>query len=218
MEEININYNPIYTLGYITCNVPDDVYTPIVHEIQELFNTRFINAVPYNQRLAGAIEHEYNLLTCSDILNKFFKHIIPEYWKLQGNISESKITYELAEQNKMPDVWVNFQQKYEFNPLHDHSGILSFVLYINIPYILAEEAEQPHVKNNPDKVLPSFNFVYPRLPGQAGKIVKIEELFIDKTWEGKMIIFPAWLLHQVTPFYTSNNYRISVSGNLVPKK
>ena len=34
----------------------------------------------------------------------------------------------------LKSVWVNFQKKYEFNPLHDHTGIISFVIWIDVPY------------------------------------------------------------------------------------
>ena len=37
---------------------------------------------------------------------------------------------------------------------------------------------------------------------------------VDKSFEGKMLMFPAKLNHQVYPFYTSNGYRITVSGNI----
>jgi len=38
---------------------------------------------------------------------------------------------------------------------------------------------------------------------------------VDKSWEGTIIMFPAFLHHMVHPFYTSDEYRISISGNLV---
>ena len=217
MEEININYQPLYSLGYVTCNVPSDVLTSITQEVQGLIKTNFINALPYNQYLAGAIENEFHLLNSKNILNKFFKLVIPEYWKFQGNNEESKTTYNIScHVNNLPDIWVNFQKKYEFNPLHNHTGKLSFVLYLNIPYNIEIEASLPHVKDSSLKMLPSFQFVYPRVPGQAGPSVNTHIIRVDKSWEGKMIIFPAWLQHMVTPFYTSDEYRISVSGNLIP--
>ena len=40
---------------------------------------------------------------------------------------------------------------------------------------------------------------------------------IDKAWEGTMILFPSSLNHNVYPFYTSDDYRISISGNLNQK-
>ena len=36
---------------------------------------------------------------------------------------------------------------------------------------------------------------------------------LDRNSAGKMVIFPATLKHSVYPFYTSDDYRISVSGN-----
>ena len=37
---------------------------------------------------------------------------------------------------------------------------------------------------------------------------------VDKSFEGKMFMFPSRQKHLVYPFYTSNKYRITVSGNL----
>jgi len=217
MEDITINYEPLYTLGYVICNVPSDILTSINQEVQGLIKTNFIDALPYNQNLAGAIENEFLLLNCKDILNKFFNLVIPEYWKLQGNNKESNITYNICNTKaNSPDIWVNFQKKYEFNPLHDHGGKLSFVLYLSIPYDLEIEASLPHVKNSMMQSLPSFQFAYPQVPGQTGSPINLHILHIDKSWEGKMIIFPSWLQHMVTPFYTSDDFRISVSGNLNP--
>ena len=37
---------------------------------------------------------------------------------------------------------------------------------------------------------------------------------VEKGWEGKLVMFPSLLMHSVTPFRTSDDYRISISGNL----
>jgi hypothetical protein len=37
---------------------------------------------------------------------------------------------------------------------------------------------------------------------------------VDKTWEGKIAVFPAELNHQVYPFYNTDELRISISGNV----
>jgi hypothetical protein len=44
--------------------------------------------------------------------------------------------------------------------------------------------------------------------------VKVKKEDVDNTWEGKMALFPADLNHIVYPFYTSEDYRISISGNV----
>jgi len=34
----------------------------------------------------------------------------------------------------MNDAWVSFQNKHEFNPAHRHPGLISFVIWIDIPF------------------------------------------------------------------------------------
>jgi hypothetical protein len=37
---------------------------------------------------------------------------------------------------------------------------------------------------------------------------------VDSSYEGTIMMFPSALNHGVYPFYTSDEYRISVSGNI----
>ena len=39
---------------------------------------------------------------------------------------------------------------------------------------------------------------------------------MDKSWEGKLLMFPSLLHHQVYPFYTSDGIRITVSKYYLP--
>jgi len=39
-------------------------------------------------------------------------------------------------------------------------------------------------------------------------------LDVDKSFENKLLMFPASYNHQVYPFYTSDEERITVSGNV----
>jgi hypothetical protein len=101
--------------------------------------------------------------------------------------------------------WMNLQKKYEFIPNHVHDGVLSYSCWVNVPYDLDKE-----LKNNERLDYASlFQFSYSNILGAYAN----KTLPIDKTWEGKIIIFPAGLTHCVYPFYTSNDYRVSVSGN-----
>jgi hypothetical protein len=113
-----------------------------------------------------------------------------------------------------PDLWVNFQKKHEYNSLHTHGGDYSFILYVKIPYDLEEEKNLPLNKNQVDfgKVYTNltFRFLDPRARGGIARA----EVPVDKSYEGKILFFPAWLNHEVMPFYTSEEYRISVSGNI----
>ena len=222
MVDITIKYNPIQSIGYVSCNVPNDVLAVVKQEVQEIIDSNFKDAVPYNVYLAGAIEKQYRLTESSTVLNKFFKYIIPEYFKLQGDQKNANITF-LINDKRIPEsnnLWVNLQKKYEYNPLHDHSGVLSFVLYLKIPYDFKEEQASPHLKNSNTPVGPSFSFMFPAIPqpGKSFKPVEQHFLRVDQNWEGTMIIFPSWMQHTVYPFYTSDDYRISVSGNLFPQE
>ena len=40
------------------------------------------------------------------------------------------------------------------------------------------------------------------------------QLDIDQTWEGVLMMFPAYLKHQVYPFQTCDEHRISIAGNI----
>jgi hypothetical protein len=101
--------------------------------------------------------------------------------------------------------WMNLQKKHEFIPNHVHDGVLSYSCWVNVPYDLDKE-----LKNNERLDYASlFQFSYSNILG----IYSNKTLPIDKTWEGKIIIFPAGLTHCVYPFYTSDDYRVSVSGN-----
>jgi len=101
--------------------------------------------------------------------------------------------------------WMNLQKKYEFIPNHVHDGVLSYSCWVNVPYDLEKE-----LKNNEKLDYASlFQFSYSNILGTYAN----KTLPIDKTWEGKIIIFPAGLTHCVYPFYTSDGYRVSVSGN-----
>ena len=101
-------------------------------------------------------------------------------------------------------MWINFQNMHDFNPVHTHSGILSFVIFCKVPN---EIFEVQAVSNN--KRAGEIIFDY----GESFSKLLINE-FNVKPYEGLMFIFPAELRHQVPPFYV-NSERISVSGNFV---
>ena len=44
--------------------------------------------------------------------------------------------------------------------------------------------------------------------------IQTYDLPVDNSWQGKMALFPADLNHQVYPFYTSDEERITISGNV----
>ena len=163
-----------------------------------------------NYELAGNISKSYPL---EDKDNWFFKNIlvlciekyIEEFTAASiPNLLTKNCGYTL---NRF---WVNFQKKYEFNPVHNHSGIFSFVIWMKIPSSFKKERNLPFVKDSNCKSPNTFQFSYLNSLGEIGTL----EYHLEPSNEGTMLFFPAQLNHQVYPFYSSNKNRISISGNI----
>ena len=41
--------------------------------------------------------------------------------------------------------WANYQYKHEFNPVHDHGGAFSFVIWMKIPYDCEDQKKLKHL-------------------------------------------------------------------------
>tara|TARA_A100001035_G_C27415521_1_gene334894 strand:- start:131 stop:553 length:423 start_codon:yes stop_codon:yes gene_type:complete len=111
---------------------------------------------------------------------------------------------------RLKNCWVNFMKKYEFNPIHNHSGLYSFNIFVKIPYDLKEEFDSPRTQNINQRFPGCFSFYCGNGLGEFVPHV----LEADKDWEQVIILFPSVTQHCVYPFYTSDDYRITVSGNL----
>ena len=112
---------------------------------------------------------------------------------------------------KLDGCWINFQKKYDFQPMHDHAGVYSFIIFYDIPYDIEEEkAASPCVQGGDARVNGHLEFHYVDYKGRICTM----SIPADKNWHGRLIIFPADLKHSVNPFYSSDEYRITISGNL----
>lgn len=166
-----------------------------------------------NHKLAGNIEEEYGLKITDKLKNKEFVDYLHDMRNLyqQNSVYESEIFGSLSNLSlKLDNLWVNYQKKYEFNPLHNHSGVYSFVIWIKIPYDYRTEKTQEHCINSQNNFSSDFAFVYPT----AFDMLITHNIGLDKNYEGAICFFPSNLHHCVFPFYTSDDYRISISGNL----
>ena len=158
----------------------------------------------YNHRLAGIIQKEYKLRDLK-ILQPFMKDIVNIYdqvWdKWRNSDKPSKNKYLVK------SMWVNYQRQHEFNPPHDHSDDLSFVIYLKIPEEIKKEYNNYKGKSSGPG---GISFIYGEGNRQA---ITYQAHFPE---ERDLFIFPAWLKHYVAPF-KSDVERISVSGNLASK-
>ena len=193
---------------YIITDVPKDILNKLDVEINKKSLEKF------NENLAGNIKKELLIPKAKEILINYLGVAIQKH---KEKFDTYKDTAQMCDKEELTleltNVWVNFQKKYEFNPIHNHGGVYSFVIWHKIPYLIEDEVKEfPDIREGFCKA-GCFAFVY---TNQMGNVVT-DDLPVDKTWEGRIAIFPAKLSHLVYPFYTSDEERITISGNLVLK-
>ena len=200
-------HNHLPNVGLTNGIIPPAIYQALNEEIVDIHNDDS-NTLKMNKILAGQITKEYQITKSLPLLNPFLEEMGRAYQKEwnyypKENPNNNNLTVE--------SVWVNMQKKLEVNPLHNHDGTLSFVAWLHVPFKLEDERNMPNCKNSRTVELAStFQFVYNTV---LGKIVNTP-LFVENGWEGKIVMFPSPLLHIVYPFQTSDDYRISIAGNL----
>jgi len=194
-------------IGLTNGEIPPQIYQALNQEIIDI-HTNDKDVVRMNHSLAGQITKEYQITKSLPLLNPFLEEMGRAYQKEwnyypKENPNNNKLTVE--------SVWVNMQKKLEVNPLHNHDGTLSFVAWLYVPFKLEDERNMPNCKNSRTVELAStFQFVYSTALGTIANC----PMFVESGWEAKIIMFPAKLLHMVYPFQTSDDYRISIAGNL----
>ena len=191
---------------YVLADVPKEILEILDNVIDEK------GLSPLNQDLAGNIKHEYAIPKGKAAVSPMLMQMIIKHQEKYPNFfkkAHSTINYKACE-IQLFNLWVNFQKKYEFNPMHVHDGLYSFVIWHKVPYTMKDEKERLASMMDNDFRAGMFAFFF---SDPSGKITQ-EALPVDKNWEGKVALFPANLNHCVYPFYTSDEYRISISGNL----
>ena len=195
--------------GFISAKFSESDLAPIKTEIDNIQNNfDLYETQKANKTLVGNIKREYKLVESQKYIEELLMPLVGAYDRDFGYMKEFNILT-----NNVPIVldscWVNFQKKYEFNPIHNHSGLYSFVIWTNVPYDMEEERKlSPGAESRFDSA-GLFTFLYNDTIGK----IKPFEIPIDKNMENNIVLFPANFYHMVYPFFSSDGYRISVSGN-----
>ena len=187
----------------------------------DLIRNNFGSAVPANEELIGHIDHEYFLPEqCRQQLETLVLPMVGAYLQEYPIYNRAKLSV-LSDGAPifLRDAWVNFQKKYEYNPVHDH-GVdtimgISFTTWTKIPKQIAdgEEYKASALYNSSGVADGYLQFHF----GQTG-IRGLEELRppFSKTVKpevGKLYMFPSWCQHCVYPFEGKGERR-TVAGNL----
>lgn len=165
----------------------------------------------YKSSLAGNISKSYLI---KDKDNWFFKNVLLKLLNEYSQEDFNAIVPSILTNNcayVLSSLWVNFQKKYEFNPVHSHTGaVFSFVIWMKIPSSHKKEKEITFLKESNDPSSNTFQFIYTNILGSVSTF----NFYLEPKDEGTILFFPASLRHQVYPFYSSNKERISISGNI----
>lgn len=113
--------------------------------------------------------------------------------EMPWDCKQSKISYDLGR-----GPWINYQQNGEFNPIHNHSGVISAVVFIDIPDEIEKERDNSHYMAQAAGCL---EFIF----GNQHMVVRPKS--------GYMYLFPSDLWHAVYPFKTDVQ-RITLSFNV----
>lgn len=180
--------------GILKTQVPADLFEQIKKDLN------WYRGEDYNENLVGHIEDEREFIITDKI--QFFLEELAEHYHQRFNIKDFRVVSHLA--------WVNLQKKHEFNPCHLHDSTLSWVLWVKIPYRLEDEDNLPNTIKTRYSLNSRFQFFYNQLDGKQA----VQTLDIDQSWQGTILLFPSTLRHTVYPFYTSDQARISIAGNI----
>ena len=188
--------------------------TPAMLRLWEYISNAKENSKSLAANLAGNLSSSLILV---DTDNWFFDNVcLPTIGEYKEIFKESTaFNSQSIFKNDIPCVlgqfWVNFQKQHEFNPMHNHSGVYSFVVFMKIPTVWKEQCEIPFVKESNSPKASAFEFVYTDIMGNISQYTYC----LDSSFEGIMLFFPAEMMHMVYPFYNCEEERITISGNIV---
>ena len=218
IEHIRINQDTTVQLFKLSKDMIDYLWERIDVAKKKKINVK--------KDLAGYISHSYKLEDPQNLIIENLLNLVdnPSMFNFVNGELESIYKKIFLDRNKkvlmkpyLHSLWVNFQKKGEFQPIHNHSGLLSFVIWMDIPYDWKDEAKLPFAKMRAAGPPSVGNFAFVFSKGNC-RNVSGYTISMSPEMNGYCCFFPSDLCHQVYPFYTSDKERISISGNITFKE
>lgn len=189
-------------LGWIETKLSDDI-------ISHLWDVISDPVCDVSNMLAGNITSSKKLKHSDRMWDEVLIPLINTYSTEFDNLGNSVPT-SFPMPYKLDSWWVNYQNQTEFNPLHNHSGVYSFVIWMSIPTTYENQKQLPIAVSSHSNDISNFSFFYSNILGESRPYVY--EMKPD--CEGTMLFFPSRLPHIVYPYYNCDKQRISISGNI----
>ena len=169
----------------------------------------------YKHKLAGNVSASYGI---EDEKGYFFSEVcipmIKKFREVNGGQDPVRHFVVLNDICRLflDEFWVNYQKQHEFNPMHNHSGAYSFVIWMKIPYSWEEQSKLPQFQNiqMQNRKAGMFEFQYSDISGESRSLC----YQLSPSFEGCMCFFPSYLRHTVYPFFGTEEERVSISGNI----
>jgi len=193
MKDSNIHSQS--NLNFVAEKLPPDIYRSLLKYTRKRRHDEVWNM---NTRLAGALDQQSSLpewkYECPGLEEYLLDRVNGIWdWVYTTCPWEFDKTKDITQFIKLHNLWVNYQKPNQYNPMHVHSGVVSFVIFVDIPYG-PEERENFYSDG-------SFQLEKEVLP-------------VDNSWNGTIIMFPSTTNHGVYPFRSTDQERTTVSGNI----
>jgi len=184
--------------GFLQTQLPPNLFINLKEECQNVKELREMKS-----DLSGkGIPKHFFIEKCFSELKEYILYCAHEYEKKFKYIKSLKFLNKNAPLFVAPP-WLNVQKRYEFLPMHNHDGVLSYNIWIQIPYDIKKELTG-------NSSASQLQFIYPLVDGKMG----FHNFSLSKLDEGNLIMFPSLFVHALYPFYTSEDVRLSIAGNL----
>tara|TARA_R100000742_G_C4268006_1_gene86292 strand:+ start:14 stop:715 length:702 start_codon:yes stop_codon:yes gene_type:complete len=104
-------------------------------------------------------------------------------------------------------LWCRASTRHDYQSLHDHQSVLTFVLWMNIPFnSKIERSIQAGFRPEAGDVVLEYH-------NTCGQLEKMS-WHISKECSGQMILFPSNWQHVVYPHHSTDEYRIAIAGDI----
>ena len=174
---------------------------------------KLVHKYSHNAKWEGnrliSIEEDFKQFPLNDDDNLFQNNVLrpctDKYFETYGCPFKQKTTHthELA----FSRFWCRASLDGDYQSIHDHQGIFTFVVWLTVPF---EGADERQVQAGFRPEASDFVLVYPDTCGQLQK----RNFVLGKGAEGKMLFFPSDLNHIVYPHYTTTEYRVALAGDI----